>query len=196
MIDLSAVASTFGLLFVAEMGDKSQLLAMTLAHRYRPAPVIAGVFAAFFLLNAVAVGIGEALFRLVPRDAVLLCAGALFFAFAVKSWRDGDASNGGVAAGVARGAFAASFLLVFLAELGDKTQLAMVALAASLGDLWSVFIGGTAALWLVSLMGIVVGRAVLTRVPARIIHRAAAAMFFVFGALAVSRVAAKWVHAS
>jgi len=62
-MDLSVVVSAFSLLFLAEMGDKSQLLAMTLAHRYRPASVIAGTFAAFALLNLLAVLVGQALFE-------------------------------------------------------------------------------------------------------------------------------------
>ncbi|HEY5790995.1 MAG TPA: TMEM165/GDT1 family protein, partial [Gammaproteobacteria bacterium] len=66
-MDLAVVLSTFTLLFLAEMGDKTQLVAMTLAHRYRLLPVIAGVFGAFLLLNLLAVLVGEALFRFVPQ---------------------------------------------------------------------------------------------------------------------------------
>lgn len=196
MIDTSIALSTFGLVFVAEMGDKTQLMTMTLAHRYRPLPVLAGAFAAFALLNALAVLVGEALFRYVPRDAVLLCAGALFLAFAWKSWHDGG--EGGEAGGsTARrgGVFVASFVLIFVAELGDKTQLAMVALAASLGSVQSVFVGGTLALWLVALIGVAVGRTVLTRIPSRIVHRAAAVMFLVFGIAAIANVVVDYAMA-
>jgi putative Ca2+/H+ antiporter (TMEM165/GDT1 family) len=77
-MDLSVVLSAFSLLFLAEKGDKSQLLAMTLAHRYRAAAVIAGTFAAFAVLNLLAVLVGQALFEFVPQELMLLTAAGLF----------------------------------------------------------------------------------------------------------------------
>jgi putative Ca2+/H+ antiporter (TMEM165/GDT1 family) len=188
MIDVSAGLTAFGLLFVAEMGDKTQLMAMTLAHRYRPLPVILGVFSAFAVLNVLAVAVGETIFRFVPGRIVLLAAGILFLVFAFGSWRQaGEDGVEGDGVANARNAFLASFGLIFVAELGDKTQLAMVALAAGVGDAVSVFVGGTAALWLVSLIGVAIGSTLLTRLPRRAIHRAAAMLFAVFGLAAVAR---------
>jgi putative Ca2+/H+ antiporter (TMEM165/GDT1 family) len=187
-MSLSLVLSSFALLFVAEMGDKTQLMTMTLAHRYRAGPVIAGVFAAFVLLNLLAVSVGEALFRYIPQRLVLFVAGALFLTFAWRSWcdsRDGDDDE--VVDANGRNAFFASFTLLFVAELGDKTQLAMVAMAAGTGDLVSVFVGGTLALWAVSLIGVALGGTLLRRVPRYWMHRAAAGLFFVFGAIAIAR---------
>jgi putative Ca2+/H+ antiporter (TMEM165/GDT1 family) len=187
-MSLSLVLSSFALLFVAEMGDKTQLMTMTLAHRYRAGPVIAGVFAAFVLLNLLAVSVGEALFRYIPQRLVLFVAGALFLSFAWRSWC--DSRNGGddeVVDANGRNAFFASFTLLFVAELGDKTQLAMVAMAAGTGDLVSVFVGGTLALWAVSLIGVALGGTLLRRVPRYWMHRAAAGLFFVFGAIAIAR---------
>ena len=86
------------------------------------------------------------------------------------------------------GAFATSFGLIFLAELGDKTQLAMVAMAAGTGELWPVFLGGTLALWAVSLIAIAIGGTVLRRIPKLWVHRVAAGMFLVFGLLAIAQV--------
>lgn len=189
-MNLSIIASTFALLFLAEMGDKTQLMAMTLAHRYRAGPVIAGAFAAFALLNLLAVTVGEALFRYVPQRVILLIAGALFLVFAWRAWRDArtdDADDEGACAN-GRNAFLVSFTLLFVAELGDKTQLAMVAMAAGTGDLLSVFVGGTLALWAVSLLGVVLGRTVLRRVPRAWMHRAAALLFLAFGCIAIARV--------
>ena len=87
-MDFSIVVSSFALLFLAEMGDKTQLMTMTLAHRYRALPVALGVCAAFLLLNLLAVVAGQLLYRLVPREAVLLAAGVLFLLFAWNSWRE------------------------------------------------------------------------------------------------------------
>ncbi len=176
---------SFALLFVAETGDKTQLMAMTLAHRYRAAPVIGGVFAAFLALNLLAVWAGEAVFRVVPRPMVLLVGGALFVFFAIRAWRDAKADDETIVPlARASSVFVTSFVVIFVAELGDKTQLAMVALAAGSGDPWAVLVGGTAALWGVSLIGVVAGRTLLTRIPRATVHRASALLFLAFGLLA------------
>jgi putative Ca2+/H+ antiporter (TMEM165/GDT1 family) len=190
-MDLAAVTSAFVLLFLAELGDKTQLMTMTLAHRYPVRPVVAGVFSAFLLLNLLAVGVGAALYRYLPTAAVLVAAGLLFLFFAWRSWREAEegAEEGEAETGNGRGAFVASFSLTFVAELGDKTQLALVALAAGSGAVWSVFVGGTLALWAVSAIGIAVGATLLRRVSRRWMHRAAAALFAVFGVLALVQVA-------
>ena len=189
-MDLSIATSAFALLFLAEMGDKTQLMAMALAHRYRVAPVTAGVLLAFLVLNLMAVLVGEALFRYVPQQVTLLAAAALFLFFAYRLWREGDDEDTAAEAEKpgGHGAFATSFGLIFLAELGDKTQLAMVAMVAGTGDLWSVFLGGTLALWAISLMAIAIGGTVLRRIPKLWVHRVAAGMFLAFGLLAIGQV--------
>ena len=188
-MDLSVAFGAFALLFLAEMGDKTQLVAMTLAHRYRMAPVIIGVFGAFLVLNLLAVLVGEALYSFVPPAVTLLAAGALFLFFAWRLWLDGDEEEEDDTAERAggHGALVTSFLLIFLAELGDKTQLALIALIASTGAAWSVFIGGTLALWAVSLIAILIGGTVLRRIPKLWVHRVAAGLFLVFGLLALAQ---------
>ena len=188
-MDYSALLAAFALLFLAEMGDKTQLMAMTLAHRYRVLPVVVGTFAAFALLNLLAVLVGEGLARLIPRDVVLIAAGLLFLLFAWRSWRDAGEEGEQATTIDHRRAWLTSFTLIFVAELGDKTQLALVALAAQTGALWSVFVGGTLALWSVSLLGILVGRTLLRRIEPRLVHRVAALLFLAFGLLALGQVA-------
>lgn len=189
-MDLSVVLSAFSLLFLAEMGDKSQLLAMTLAHRYRAGPVIAGTFAAFAMLNLLAVFVGQALFEWIPQELMLLAAAGLFLYFGYRSWRDADDGEDEESDGVpARNALVTSFTMIFVAELGDKTQLAMIALVAGTGEIWSVFVGGTLALWAVSLIGILFGATVLRKIPRHWVHRAAALLFVAFGVLALGQVA-------
>ena len=189
-MDLAVAASSFALLFLAEIGDKTQLMTIMLARRYRALPVAIGVCAAFLVLNLLAVLVGELLFRYVPLQAVLLAAGVLFLLFGWQSWRSADeAEQGEAAAAGARGALLSSFLLIFVAELGDKTQLALLALAASTGAPWSVFAGGTLALWSVSLLGVFLGATLLARVPQRWVHRGAGVLFVVFGVLALVRAA-------
>lgn len=188
-MDFTVVISSFVLLFLAEIGDKTQLMAMTLAHRYRVAPVIVGVFMAFVVLNLIAVWVGEALFRYVPQSLVLLAAGGLFLLFAYRIWRESAVADEEESPRVGGyGALLTSFVLIFLAELGDKTQLALIALVAGTGKIWSVFVGGTLALWAVSLIAVMLGGTVLRRVPKAWMHRAAATLFLAFGVLAIGRV--------
>lgn len=188
-MDLSVVLSAFSLLFLAEMGEKSQLLAMTLAHRYRAASVVAGTFAAFAVLNLLAVLVGQVLFELVPQELMLLAAAGLFLYFGYRFWRDADGAEEDQSDDGPHGSgLFTSFTLIVVAELGDKTQLAMIALAAGTGEIWSVFTGGTLALWTVSLIGILLGATLLRRIPKHRIHRAAALMFVIFGVLALGQV--------
>lgn len=188
-MDISVILSAFTLLFLAEMGDKTQLMAMTLAHRYRMMPVIAGVFLAFLTLNLLAVWVGEVFYRYVPPRVTLLAAGGLFLVFAYRSWHESASDDADVEHKPTggHGALVSSFALIFVAELGDKTQLVLIALVGATGALWSVFLGGTLALWLVSLIAIVLGATVLRRVPKLWMQRIAAVLFFIFGVAAIGQ---------
>ncbi len=188
-MDISVIFSAFTLLFLAEMGDKTQLIAMSLAHRYHLTPVIAGVFAAFLILNLLAVLVGGALYHYIPERLTLLVAGGLFLFFAYRSWREAAESDEEEEVGRTggHGALISSFLLIFVAELGDKTQLVLIALVAGTGEAWSVFVGGTLALWAVSLIAIFLGGTILRRVPKLWVHRVAAGLFFLFGAIALGQ---------
>ena len=193
-MDYGALFSAFSLLFLAEMGDKTQLMAMTLAHRYRVVPVVIGTFAAFLLLNLLAVLVGEGLSQIIPREFVLTAAGLLFLLSAYRSWKDSEEESEEASMTDHRYAWLNSFTLIFVAELGDKTQLAMVALVAQSDAIWSVFIGGTLALWAVSLIGILVGRTLRSKLSTRWVHQAAAVLFLIFGLLALGKVAIELVN--
>ena len=186
-VDPTVFVSTFALIFLAEIGDKSQLMTIALASRHRALPVILGTFSAFALLNLLAVFFGGALSQLVPRPLLLACAAALFLFFACQFWREEpEDSDGAVRQGAKFSALVASFSLIFLAELGDKTQLAIVALASRGEDTGTVFAAGTAAEWMLALIGILLGRAFLRAVPLRQVHRGAALLFALFGVLALA----------
>jgi putative Ca2+/H+ antiporter (TMEM165/GDT1 family) len=188
-MDITVFFSAFLLLFLAELGDKTQLATMMLAHRYPVKPVIAGAFLAFGLLNALAVLVGKSLFRFVPQEMVLIAAGGLFLVFAYRSWREALEEEAVQDIKSERSsAFMASFSLIFLAELGDKTQLAIIALSAGTGDAWAVFVGGTLALWSVTLLGALLGSTLLRRFPKKWMHRTAAVLFLLFGLLAIGQV--------
>lgn len=183
-MDPTALLSSFVLLFLAEMGDKTQLMVMTLAHRHRAVPVILGGCAAFSILNLLAVFVGQGVAHLIPREVLLVAAGLLFLLFAWRSWSDGDEEAEAKSDTKQHAVWLASFVLIFVAELGDKTQLAMVALAAQSTSPWSVFVGGTLALWVVTIIGAVLGVTLLRRIPQHWVHRGAALLFFTFGLVA------------
>lgn len=190
-MSLSTALTAFAVLFLAELGDKTQLIAMSLAHRHRAAPVLVGILAAFAVLNLLAVAVGAALYELVPERAVLIAAGVLFLGFGWHLWRAGE-EEAEEETGTGRGGWGialASFGLIFVAEMGDKTQIALVAMAAATGQPGATFIGATAALWAVSILGVAVGATLLRRIPALWVHRGAALLFAAFGVWAFGRAA-------
>ena len=179
--------STFGLIFLAELGDKTQLTAMALALRYPWKRIFVGIAAAFTVLNLAAVLVGKVLFLLLPIFWVTLVSALLFFYFGYSTLRHASAQEDEDNAHphTAATAFRTAFIMIFMAELGDKTQLVTASQAAQHSDsfmgLSMVFVASTLALWLVSLIGIFAGKQLVRYIPLRWIHRTAGFMFLVFG---------------
>jgi Ca2+/H+ antiporter, TMEM165/GDT1 family len=177
---LPIALSTFSLIALAEFGDKSQLVCMTLAMRHRHLPVMLGATAAFVLLNTVAVLFGAAVADRVPERAIAVLAAILFAVFGVLALRSArDQATVETVVLSNQSLFLATVLLVFVAEFGDKTQLAVAALAGTLQPV-PVWVGATAALIAVSALGVWAGRTVLQRMPLTLVHRLAGAAFLVF----------------
>ena len=180
--------STFGLIFLAELGDKTQLTAMALALRYPWRRIFVGIAAAFVVLNLAAVLVGKVLFLLLPIFWVTLVSALLFFYFGYSTLRHACAQDDDEAPPhTAATAFRTAFIMIFMAELGDKTQLVTASQAAqnsdSLMGLSSVFVASTLALWLVSLIGIFAGKQLVRFIPLCWIHRTAGFRCLVWGAL-------------
>lgn len=190
-MESSIFLSTFGLIFLAELGDKTQLTAMALALRYPWQRIFVGIAAAFFVLNLAAVAVGKLLFLLLPIFWVTLVSALLFLYFGYSTLRhacDNDDDEDGpppTAATAARTAF----IMIFMAELGDKTQLVTASQAARHSDsmigMGMVFSASTLALWSVSLLGIFAGKQLVRFIPLCWIHRTAGFMFLVFGVAAL-----------
>lgn len=181
-------ASSFGLIAAAEIGDKSQLVCMALAARHRALPVVLGAVAAFAALNLAAVLFGAAVARWVPEWAVGAAVAVLFAAFGLRALLAGEeGEDGEVREKSGHGVFATTFLLIFTAEFGDKTQLAVAGLGASLPPA-PVWAGGTAALAATSILGVWAGRALLRRIPLHWLHRLGGVLFLGFAAYAAWRV--------
>jgi putative Ca2+/H+ antiporter (TMEM165/GDT1 family) len=181
---LVSAAVSFGAIFAAEMGDKSQLMALTFATRFRAVSILIGITIATALVHAVSVGIGAILQLSLPTRAINIAAGLLFFGFGVWTLR-GDtltqADEVRAARASGRSAVATASAAFFLAELGDKTMLATITLATTYAAL-GVWIGSTLGMVAADGLAIVVGRLLGTRLPERAVRIGAAILFFLFGA--------------
>jgi Ca2+/H+ antiporter, TMEM165/GDT1 family len=181
---LVALGVSFGAIFAAEMGDKSQLMALTFATRFRALSILIGITIATALVHAVSVGIGAILQLSLPTRAINIAAGLLFLGFAVWTLRGdtlSDADEARAERGGGRSAVATASAAFFLAELGDKTMLATIALATTYRP-FGVWLGSTLGMVAADGLAIVVGRLLGTRLPERGVRIGAAVLFFAFGA--------------
>jgi Ca2+/H+ antiporter, TMEM165/GDT1 family len=181
---LDALLISFGVIFVAELGDKSQLMALAFATRYRALPVLAGITAATAVVHLVSVLVGALLGAALPARPVDLLAGLAFLAFAAWTLR-GDSVSQDEADRARRstgGAVLAASVAFFLAELGDKTMLATITLATREG-LLGTWLGSTLGMVAADAIAILVGRQLGRRLPERAVRIGAAASFVAFGAL-------------
>jgi putative Ca2+/H+ antiporter (TMEM165/GDT1 family) len=185
---------SFGVIFVAELGDKSQLMAMALATRYRPLPILAGITVATAVVHAVSVAIGALAGRSLPTTWITLLAGIAFLGFAAWTWR-GDELSDDERAGAersTRSALVAATVIFFLAELGDKTMLATITLATREG--WfGTWLGSTVGMVAADALAIGVGAILGRRLPERAIRYGSTASFVVFGVLLIIDAVRQWV---
>ncbi|WP_420813867.1 TMEM165/GDT1 family protein [Phytoactinopolyspora endophytica] len=175
---------SFGVIFVAELGDKSQLMAMTFATRYKAWHVIVGITVATTVVHLGSVAIGFGLGEAMPTGWINIVAGVAFFGFAAWTLRgdslsDDESQKASRATGSAIMAVGIAF---FLAELGDKTMLATVTLATQ-HDWVGVWIGSTIGMVAADALAIVVGRLLSQRLPERTVAIGAAILFALFGAV-------------
>lgn len=178
--------SIFGFIFVAELPDKTALASLVLATRYKALVVFVGAALAFVIQSLIAILVGG-LFTLLPQEVVHRGAGVLFLIFAFFMWRrDPEMEEKEVekeerkAEPFYKGAWAA-FLVVFIAEWGDLTQLATATLEAQYRDPLTVFVGATLALWAVAAIAIVIGNRAGSILNPRITQKVAAVIFVILG---------------
>lgn len=171
-------------MFVAELGDKSQLLALALAARHRALVVLAGIAGAAATMLGLAVVLGAVVGEALPQRPVQVVAGLLFVGFGVWTLREDDEHHDpdAVGAGSDRGAWLTTYLSFLAAEFGDKTMLATVTLATTRGAL-PTWVGATLGMTLASGAAIAVGSRVRARLPERIVRLVAAGLFLLLGAL-------------
>lgn len=182
------------LLFVtlAEMGDKTQLLAMAFATRFPAQTVLSAVFVATLLNHALAVAAGRMLTNAIPLEVISLAAALSFILFGLWTIR-GDTLEGEDDRSSAFGPFLTVAIAFFLAELGDKTQLATISLAVRYADPIAVLLGTTAGMVVADSIGIGIGIVLGKRLPDALIRLVSAGVFIFFGFAGASSVLTTWL---
>jgi len=175
---------SFGVIFVAELGDKSQLMALAFSARYKPWPVLIGITIATAFVHLFSVIAGAVLGAALPTDTINIVAGLAFFGFAAWTLRGDKLTDEDEARAkrTGRSAIIAVSGAFFLAELGDKTMLATITLATK-ENLFGVWLGSTLGMVAADALAIGVGAMLGKRLPERTIRIGASVSFVVFGVI-------------
>jgi putative Ca2+/H+ antiporter (TMEM165/GDT1 family) len=181
-VPVESLLAALGLVFVAELGDKTQLVALGFGARHRIAPVLAGVVVAYMATNLLSVVVGGLLGATFPTRAIGIAGGILFLGFAawtlVKDGEDGEEEAADRTDD--RNVVLTVATAMFVAELGDKTMLATATLAAQ-GHPVLVWVGATIGIVMAGALGVLLGRWFGARLPERVTRIGSAVLFAVFG---------------
>ena len=178
---MESLLAALGLVFVAELGDKTQLVALGFGARHRLAPVLLGVVIAYMITNLLSVVIGGLLGAALPTRAIGLAGGVMFLGFALWNLRAEPEEEDEEAMGSGQGSVVVSVALAMIvAEMGDKTMLATATLAAQ-GNPVLVWIGATLGIILSGTLGVLLGRFFGARLPERATRIGSSVLFAVFG---------------
>jgi putative Ca2+/H+ antiporter (TMEM165/GDT1 family) len=181
---LTSASASFALIAAAEMGDKSQLVCMALASKHRPIPVISGALFAFALLNTLAVVFGKAVASWFPEYLIALMVAGLFTVFGIQALRtEAEEPHEEFKEKSGHGIFFTTFLLITVAEFGDKTQLAVVALSST-NNAAGIWLGATLALGMTSTMGVLAGRKLLQKISVELLHKIGGILFLILALVA------------
>lgn len=178
----SAWLVSTGVVALAEIGDKTQLLAFLLASRFkRPVPIILGIFAATVINHGLAGAVGAWVTQALGPDVLRWVLGLSFLGMAVWTLIPDKIEDEEVQLATKLGVFSATFVTFFLAEMGDKTQIATVAMAAHYSDVLMVVMGTTLGMLIADVPAVFVGDRLAHKIPMKLVHGVAAAMFAVLG---------------
>jgi putative Ca2+/H+ antiporter (TMEM165/GDT1 family) len=172
------------MIFLAELGDKTQLVALTLATRFNAKVVLGGIFTATLVIHIFSALIGGLVGGFLPTDWIKLVAGIAFVGFGLWTLRGDSLDDEDARCRRIASPFWLTFVTFFLAELGDKTMLSTITLAAT-NDAIQVWLGSTLGMVVSDGLAIWVGRALGTRLPERAIKIGASVIFFAFGAVSI-----------
>lgn len=190
-MNLESLLISIGVVALAEIGDKTQLLAFLLAARFRkPLPIVLGILCATLLNHGLAGALGAWITTHVSPDVMRWVLGLSFLGMAawtlIPDEIEADESRFANHLGV----FGATFVTFFLAEMGDKTQVATVALAAHYGTPLLVVVGTTLGMLIADVPAVFVGEKLSARIPMKLVHSIAAAIFALLGILTLFGVGA------
>ncbi|MCZ8132955.1 MAG: TMEM165/GDT1 family protein [Steroidobacteraceae bacterium] len=179
---LEAFLVSTGIVALAEIGDKTQLLSFVLAARFRrPWPIVWGILVATLVNHALAGAAGTWVVHLLGPDALRWVLGLSFIAMAAWMLKPDEIDDDDAKAPANLGVFGTTLVAFFLAEMGDKTQIATVALAAKYGAWAAVVIGTTLGMMLANVPAVLLGDRITKWVPVRVVHAVAAGIFAVLG---------------
>ena len=186
-MDLGVVFAVFPLIFLAELPDKTMFASLVLATRGHPRLVWLGAAGAFVVHAAIATTVGVALFRLLPERAVDAVVAGLFLFGAVYAWREGakDETQLIRRESASHAVVTTAFVVIFIAEWGDLTQILTANLAAHYHAPLSVAVGAVAALWSVAAVAVVSGQSLLRWVDIRTVRRITAVVLVLLAAYAI-----------
>ena len=189
----SLLVST-GVVALAEIGDKTQLLAFILAARFqKPLPIIAGILVATVVNHGLAGALGTWITSSVDPDILRWVLGASFMAMAIWTLIPDEIEEEETAVAHKFGVFGATMITFFLAEMGDKTQIATVALAAHYADPLMVVAGTTLGMLIADVPAVFAGDKLANKIPMRLVHSIAADIFALLGLATLLGVGKDWV---
>ncbi|MES2936929.1 MAG: TMEM165/GDT1 family protein [Pseudomonadota bacterium] len=179
---MEALLVSTGVVALAEIGDKTQLLAFLLAARFKkPWPIVAGILAATLLNHGMAGALGAWITTALSPQTLRWVLGLSFLGMAAWTLVPDRIEEEEQAAAQRLGVFGATFVTFFLAEMGDKTQIATIAMAARFADPWTVVAGTTLGMLLADVPAVFAGDKLSAKIPMRLVHGVAAAIFAALG---------------
>jgi len=188
-MDLHSILVSTGIVTLAEMGDKTQLLAFLLAAKYKkPVPIILGILFATILNHGLAGLLGVWITQIFTPEILRWVLGLSFIAMALWTLVPDKIDDEEASFGVKSGVFITTLVTFFLAEMGDKTQVATIAMAAHYPSPIMVVIGTTLGMMIADVPAVFLGNSFAKKLPLKLIHAIAAGIFFVMGVLVLLKI--------
>ena len=179
---MNVLLTSTGVVALAEMGDKTQLLAFLLAARFRkPVPIILGILAATVVNHGIAGGLGAWITQVLSPQVLRWAVGLLFIGMAIWTLIPDRIEESETRTATRLGVFGATLVTFFLAEMGDKTQIATFAMAAHYSSTLLVVAGTTLGMLIADVPAVFLGERLATRIPLRLVHGIAALIFLLLG---------------
>lgn len=184
--------ASFFFIFLAEMGDKTQLVALSFATKYKPTKVIIGITIGTLACHLLSVVIGRNLSVLIPMHYLKLAVGLSFIGFGIWTLKGDTYNENENRKKFSFGPVLTVAIAFFLAELGDKTQLATISLAAQYKTFCGVWLGSTLGMVLADGMAILIGYIMGKKLPEKVIEYISAGIFILFGVIIAVQAVMKW----